>query len=277
MNRYPTVLTLVCVALLGLAPDAALSKKILLWNTLDSPEAIADSEKGPGGTLVGSSFAFEPGQFGNGYVRKSTGNNWVEFPRSIPEQLRSDGTVELWINPKVPKPVPFKYGAFGLLNGPYSPYDTGFRLYWGDGVSGNGLVADNTIVSTPNEPRQFVATPGVPFHVALAWDVGGIDGSADTIRVYRNGKVVNSTTGKWDPDDLRFAPLQLGWSPDGGGYDKFITDQIVVRDYAKTWYGDRFDATPTVPEPSTWAMGLGGGLLLLAARRTRRALAGRSA
>ncbi|MBN8510093.1 MAG: hypothetical protein J0L57_15965 [Burkholderiales bacterium] len=276
MNRNLTALTLVGLAVLGLTPGVVHAKKILLWNTLDSPEAIADSEKGPRGKVVGASFAFEAAQFGNGYVRKATGNNWVEFPRSIPEQLRSEGTVELWINPKVPKPVPYQYGAFGLLNGPYSPYDTGFRLYWGDGVSGNGLVADNTIVSTPNESRQFVATPGVPFHVALTWDVGGIDGSADTIRVYRNGKVVNSTTGKWGPDDLRIAPLQLGWSPDGGGYDKFITDQIVVRDYAKTWYGDRFDATPTVPEPSTLGMWFAGGLLLLAAPCTRRALAGRS-
>lgn len=259
------------------------AKKILLWNTLDSEHAVLNSEIGPNGTIVGRDFAFESGQFGNGYVRKATGDNWVEFPQSIPDQLHSEGTVEMSIVPKVPHPVPFESGAFGLLNGVYGPYH-GFRLIWGDGVTGLGLSADiDTIpgIFTTPEPQQFVATPGVPFHVALTWDVAGIDGSADTMRVYRDGNVVGSTTAIWDPDSpgvipghsgLTPDPLLLGWSPDGGGFDKFITDQIIVRDYAKVSYADRFDAVPSIPIPEaeTYVMLLAGlGVLGFMARRRK--------
>jgi hypothetical protein len=283
MNKYQTLLMIpLSVVLLGFAGGLQ-AKKILLWNTLDSEEAVLNSEIGPNGTIIGTAFAFESGQFGNGYIRKAIGDNWVEFPQSIPEQLHSAGTVEMWIVPKVPHPVPYEYGAFGLLNGPYSPYVLGFGLTWGDGVTGLGLTGAlySTVPTpfTPQEPQQFVATPGVPFHVALTWDVAGIDGSADTMRVYRDGNVVGSTTTTWDPDSpgvdpdnpgLTPYPLQLGWSPDGGGFDKFITDQIIVRDYAKVSYADRFDAVPSIPEPETYVMLLAGlGLLGFMARRRR--------
>lgn len=283
MNKYQTLLMIpLGVVLLSFAGGLQ-AKKILLWNTLDSEEAVLNSEIGPNGTIVGTEFAFESGQFGNGYIRKAIGDNWVEFPRSIPEKLHSAGTVEMWIVPKVPHPVAFEYGAFGLLNGPYSPYVLGFELMWGDGVTGLGLTgALPSTVPTPHtslEPQQFVATPGVPFHVALTWDVVGIDGSADTMRVYRDGNVVGSTTTTWDPDSpgvdptnpgLTPYPLQLGWSPDGGGFDKFITDQIIVRDYAKVSYADRFDAVPSIPEPETYVMLLAGlGVLGFMARRRK--------
>lgn len=282
MNKYQTLLMIpLGVVLLSFAGGLH-AKKILLWNTLDSEHAVMNSEIGPNGTIVGTEFAFESGQFGNGYVRKATGDNWVEFPQSILEQLHSAGTVEMWIVPKVPHPVAFEYGAFGLLNGVYGPYN-GFRLTWGDGFTGLGFGASiDSIVPTPHtgwEPQQFVATPGVPFHVALTWDVAGIDGSADTMRVYRDGNVIVSTTTTWDPANpgwdptnpgLTPDPLQLGWSPDGGGFDKFITDQIVVRDYAKVSYADRFDAVPSIPEPETYVMLLAGlGVLGFMARRRK--------
>lgn len=276
MKKYQALMIPLGIVLLSFAGGLQ-AKKILLWNTLDSEHAVLNSEIGPNGTIVGTAFAFESGQFGNGYVRKAIGDNWVEFPQSIPEQLHGEGTVEMWIVPKVPHPEPFEYGAFGLLNGVYGPYH-GFRLTWGDGFTGQGLSADldtylvRPYVFTPPEPQQFVATPGVPFHVALTWDTTGIDGSADTMRVYRDGNVVGSTTTTWDSGypGLTPDPLQLGWSPDGGGFDKFITDQIVVRDYAKVSYADRFDAVPSIPEPQTYAMLLAGlGVLGFMARRRK--------
>lgn len=274
MKKYQALMIPLGVVLLSFAGGLQ-AKKILLWNTLDSEQAVLNSEIGPDGTIVGKAFAFESGQFGNGYIRKDLGDNWVEFPQSIPEQLHGEGTVEMWIVPKVPHPEPYEYGAFGLLNGVYGPYG-GFRLNWGDGVTGLGIWADlDTIVPTPttsSEPQQFVATPGVPFHVALTWDTTGIDGSADTMRVYRDGNVVGSTTITWDPASpgLTPHPLLIGWSPDGGGYDKYITDQIVVRDYAKVSYADRFDAVPSIPEPQTYAMLLAGlGVLGFMARRRK--------
>ena len=130
MKKYQALMIPLGVVLLSFAGGLQ-AKKILLWNTLDSEQAVLNSEIGPNGTIVGTAFAFEAGQFGNGYIRKDLGDNWVEFPQSIPEQLHGEGTVEMWIVPKVPHPVPFEYGAFGLLNGGgYGPYN-GFRLTWG--------------------------------------------------------------------------------------------------------------------------------------------------
>jgi len=35
---------------------------------------------GPDGAILGSAFAFEPAQFGNGYVREAPGTNYITWP-----------------------------------------------------------------------------------------------------------------------------------------------------------------------------------------------------
>ena len=94
MKKYQALMIPLGVVLLSFAGGLQ-AKKILLWNTLDSEQAVLNSEIGPDGTIVGTAFAFESGQFGNGYIRKDLGDNWVEFPQSIPEQLHGEGTVEM--------------------------------------------------------------------------------------------------------------------------------------------------------------------------------------
>jgi hypothetical protein len=227
-----------------------------LWNKLGSGTEVIHSEFGPNGNIVGSSYAFEPAQFGNGYVRKATGDNYISFPSSVVDGITYRGTIEVWITPKVSQPIPYSYGIFGLIGDPYGwaflPSNPGsnISLTWGDGVSGLGLQGtvrfDNNVASTPPEPVQFVATPGVPFHAAISWDINGIDGTADTIRVYRNGQIVGSTTGAWNPNGAERHILILGYGPDSGGYNKFITDNIVIRNYAKTDFSDRFNENPGV-------------------------------
>lgn len=230
--------------------------EVLLWNKLGSPDEVLHSEIGPDGAIVGNDFAFEPAQFGNSYVRKAPGANYVTFPAALLDDLTERGTLELWINPKVPNPVPYQYGIFGLVGAPYGwaygalpqHHQYNIWLLWGDGVSGQGLLGgvrfDGQMAETPAEAAQFVATPGVPFHAALSWDIDGIAGTADTVRAYRDGQLIGSATNTWNPAGTERYDLTMGFGPDGQGYDKFIVDNLVIWNYAKTDFSDRFNEAP---------------------------------
>lgn len=230
------------------------SDGLVLWNKLGSDYEVTHSEVGENGTVVGTAYAYEAAKYGNGYVRKATGENYVEFPASVIHNLSYKGTIELWITPKVPNPVPYQYGFFALVgqpvSGPTVPINRGnVYLYWGDGVTGRGLYGgvrfDGSLAQTPSEPTQFVATVGEPFHAAIVWDIDGIDGTNDKVRVYRNGVVVGSTTDSWNPDGTLLEDrFRLGQGPDGQGYDKFISDNIQIWNYAKTDFSDRFTESP---------------------------------
>ncbi|MFO1419170.1 MAG: LamG-like jellyroll fold domain-containing protein [Methylotetracoccus sp.] len=221
---------------------------VVLWNKLGSEYEVTHSEIGPNGTIVGNSFAFEPVQFGNGYVRKASGDNYVIFPRSLLSGIRRRGSMALWITPKVTSPVPFQYGVFGFVSAPYTNLEVNFGLWWGDTVTNKGLtviVYSDLPAVYAEEPAQFFATPGLPFHVAMSWDLDGIEGTTDTLRAYRDGKLVASTSGKWNPN-FSGGDIFLGVSPDAGGYDKFVTDNLVIWDYAKTDFSDRYSESPSI-------------------------------
>jgi hypothetical protein len=121
---------------------------------------------------------------------------------------------------------------------------------WGDTVSGgNDLLGDVNFGSGPGAnavsygPR-FAATPGTPFHAAMAWDIDGIDGSSDTIRVFRDGVLITKTSSKWNPSGDPRPDFVLSNNPDGEGYDKYVIDNLVLYDYAKTDFSDRFNEDP---------------------------------
>jgi hypothetical protein len=121
------------------------------------------------------------------------------------------------------------------------------------GVTGTGLYGgvrfDDSLAETPSEPTQFVATVGVPFHAAICWDINGIDSTDEKVRVYRDGVVVGSTTTPWNPGGTDLEDnFKLGMNPDAQGFDKFISDNIIVWNYAKTNFSDRFNETPSTFE-----------------------------
>ncbi len=224
---------------------------VVLWNKLGSDQEVQLGEIGVGGIIVGSDYAYEPALFASGYVRTNAGS-WLEFPATVLNGLRQRGAVELWITPKVPEPVPYVYGFFALLgqSDANHPANRGHVwLIWGDGVTGRGFVGgvhfgDDATGSIPaitqNEPAQFVATPGVPVHAAIVWNIDGIDKTPHTVRVYRDGALVGWTSNNWVEDGTRAQTIILGVSPDAG-YDRFITDNIIVYDYPKTDFSDRYE------------------------------------
>lgn len=254
-------IAIVLFVLIGM--NVANADEAVLWNTFDSDQAILSSEIGPGGKIVGSAYAYEHAGFGNGYVRKATGDNYVAFPASLVDLLTHRGTMELWITPKVPNPVAYDSGIFGLIGAPYGwaflPTDVGkdaIFLVWGDGVTGQGFYGgvnfDGTQVYTDPESVQFSATPGVPVHAALSWDINGIDGTEDTIRTYRDGNIVGRTKDAWNPSGQNRNMIITGYGPDSNGFDKFIVDNLIIYDFAKSDFSDRFQESPpdTVQAPS---------------------------
>jgi len=218
---------------------------LVLWNKLGSESEVENSEIGENGAIVGTEYAFEPAKYGNGYVRKAIGSNYITFPQTILQNMKSRGTIELWINPKVTNPVAFSYGVFPLLG---NTFGTNSHVYiaWGDGETGVGIYGSVNFdgvghTTAPPYESQYVATIGVPFHIAICWDVDGIDETSNTVRVFRNGELINTSDETWDANDTthNYDGFTLGMGPDIGGYDKYIVDNIKVWDYAKTDFSDR--------------------------------------
>jgi len=219
-------------------------ENLVLWNKLDSDYQVENSIVGEDGEVVGASYTYEDAQFGKGYVRTAIGSNYITFPQNILQNMKEKGTVELWINPKQPNPVAHSYGVYALLGNIFGTNSHAY-IAWGDGTSGTGIYGsvnfDGTGISTPFESTQFVATVGTPFHVAICWDVNGIDGSSNTVRLYRDGSLIGSNDTTWDHlnTTVNYDGFKLGMSPDGEGYDKFIVDNIKVWNIAKTDFSDR--------------------------------------
>jgi hypothetical protein len=235
----------------GSAPltfDVAGATGLVLWNKLGSDYEVTHSEIGLNGTVVGGAYAYESARFGGGYVRKDVGLNYVSFPASLLDALTERGTIELWINPKVPVPIGWESGDWGLIGNPYGHYGVSDKfniaVIWDAPPDKSGFLGivgfDQAGVGTPGEPSQYFATAFTPFHVAISWDIAGIDGSADTIRVYRDGEVVSSSTEAWNPSGTDRYDIILGYGPDWDGKDKFISDNIKIWNYAKTDFSDRF-------------------------------------
>jgi hypothetical protein len=56
--------------------------------------------------------------------------------------------------------------------------------------------------------------------------------------------VVGSTTAHWNPAGAFLYDIVLGFSPDSGGYDKYITDNLLIWNIAKTDFSGRFEEDP---------------------------------
>ncbi len=218
--------------------DTLYNDNLILWNKLGSNEEVLASNVGENGELVGTGHNFETAKYGNGYVRTNT-SSYVKFPDTVLESCRSEGTLEFWVDPKVTNPTAYQYGAFMLVGYSINCANTMAFVRWGDGTTGNGISGginfDGTIHKTPEESSQFVATVGTPFHIALVWDVDGIDGTDETIRLYRDGVVIGTSTDIWDDDaSVIYDNFYIGTGPDSEGYDKYIMDNIKVWNTTKT-------------------------------------------
>jgi hypothetical protein len=142
-------------------------------------------------------------------------------------------------------------GIFGV-----QPYDgdasyNSILAYWSDGFTGYGglqfEIRDTAgIIHPANDLGWDAVTVGAWVHMAFVWDLSGIEGSSDRLRIYRDGQLVakNSTAFSGVFNSNKTVKI-LGHH----AYSRFsqptaYLDNLVVYDYAKTDFSDRFDESP---------------------------------
>ena len=126
-----------------------------------------------------------------------------------------------------------------------------FDLNWpgaepGQRVSASAWTPDFS--AAPGGAYDF--SDGTLMHFGFVWDASGIDGGPDTLRIYVNGSIAATSTETW-PTEPAFDPyLYVGSMSNCDPWDTFynavkgVTDNLVIWNYAKTDFSDRFDENP---------------------------------
>lgn len=261
---------------------------VLFWNKLGSKDEIANSEIGPGIQLTSYKIAdweqaqILPAQFGDGlFVNQSTDEGWANDGGNFFAVNLNDagvtpekGTIEFWFSFKYDSSVHNHALFFGVkdklsdhfrksknntnvwMNAGWNGWDYGSygKRFWF--AIGHASDASYAIAYTPDFSAapggQLEFNAGTVFHLACAWDINGIDGTQDTIRLYVNGNMEASdqtiwtTTGGFDPY------LYLGSFPNYGSiWDHYynavkgITDNFIIWSDARTDFSHRFNEDPT--------------------------------
>jgi len=234
--------------------EAFSAARLVMWNKLGSEQEVQNSAFGPdlefyegsSGNDVEAERSYPAGRFGEGisidgsYANLDYVHNLVL--NSTEGVLDPDqGCAECWVYMEA-LPVGFSHGMYRFFGG-----DSGLDEIVGLCAGNNGTTEPHLFAFAAfNGTRQSAYAPmtGIVateewIHVAGVWNRTGIDGSADTVRLYLNGQVIAATNAS-----------DWGTSPDGqidicGGNDaniagKFKMDNLKVWSYAKTDFGDRF-------------------------------------
>ena len=264
LRRAPAFWSLVVSFALGsgLAGDArAQGGHVTFWNRLEGGTAFVASEIGPdlypwdprddgptGTNDVGGPPRFVPGRFGNA-VTMGPGDYYsmarvhglvLRGVSSVAKPER--GTIAVWYKERQ-RPVPFQHNLYKLFDGGFgleSPLQLANNA---ENALGNLSFAvifggEHNVVHVPFAPPldEWV-------HVAAVWDRGGIEGTEETARVYVDGVAVGAiTTATWG------STFQENRADIAGGGDfmenMFALDDLILYDYAKTDFSDRFQERP---------------------------------
>jgi len=243
----------------------AQSDGVILWNRLGSDAEVMNSEIGAGFGIHADSLGgvlYVPGKFGNALATTGGENGGGGYLTISPDLFypadRTRGTIEMWIQKRIQRFIPFQtplVAIFGdqLYDGPFGP--NSIMVYWSDGYSGlGGLEFDITDGSNNHHKANDLGWDDVPVgqwvHVAFVWDLAGIDGSVDTMRIYRDGVVVGSHTNPIPnvlDDSLIQVKLLTNHAYSRFGQPTAYLDNIIVWDQAKTNFCHRFNENPASP------------------------------
>jgi len=249
------------------APAAvhAHSGGVTFWNKLEGGSLGSPSEIGPdlyfydpnvdGRTdccdVIGN-VQFVPGKFGNA-ATLGPGSYFVTARvralvlHDVSTVLNPEhGTIAVWYNEKE-RPVGFAHNMYRIFDGGFgldSPVsiqrveDGGLRIEVRFGGPVNFLDTD------------FEQNLNEWLHIAGVWDRNGIDGTSDTVRLYVNGVQVGAIQSKsWGTG------FNSNRADIAGGQDlienKFAIDNLVIYDYAKIDFSDRFHENPVGQTVST--------------------------
>jgi VCBS repeat-containing protein len=223
----------------------------ILWNRLGSQEEVQNSEVGAnfqtraGVTFVdgvfGGALATEGGEVGGGgYL---TMNPDQFFPAE-----QTQGTVEVWMEKRIERFTPFGSPLLGIFgNQPYGGGYDSISAFWSDGFTGFGgiqfqIVDSSGAIHIANDLGWNEIPVGEWVHLGFAWDLNGIDGTEDKLRLYRDGVLVGKNTDTISGINSSAQEVRvLGHH----AYSRFgeptaYLDNLKVWGFAKTDFSDRF-------------------------------------
>jgi hypothetical protein len=249
-GRHVAVVTWLPAILITVAAPAGVNAdSLLLWNKLGSETEITHSEVGPnlafypGGSWpeVKATPGYVPGVFGGALTIAPGGYGVLDrlhnvVLNNVNTLLNPNrGTIEFWYR-QVQDPVAYESGiyrmfdgSFGLGSGFYFESHAYVGLSFGLSLGGHGT-------SVTNDIKPFT---GTWIHLAGVWDVSGIGGTTDKLRLYVNGDVVaSSVLAEWSGGTFGSAADICGGQDYAAG--RFAMDNLKIFDYAKTNFADRF-------------------------------------
>jgi hypothetical protein len=259
--------------------NTAKANSLVLWNRLGSNTEVLNSVVGPNLSFYSDSdpvsmaatTAYVPGMFGGAvtigpgdYFSTARVHNLVLNNANLyvnPEH----GTVEAWFKQNS-QPVDYSNGIYRLFDG-------GFGLGGGVGLesTASGLHFNMNFGGAFVDVGHDISTLNNTWiHVAGVWDRAGINGSADTLRLYVNGAMVASTT-QSDWGTTMFSPrVDIAGANDNAIVNAFDEDNLKLYDFAMTDFSHRFDENWVVPEPGSASVLAVGALVLFWRRRAQR-------
>ena len=269
---------------LGVSLGAQAADGVVLWNKLGSVAEAQNSEIGADFTIVEDQGVVifleeEESQFGGAMA--TTGGTANTGPaggylRMNPDDFfppdKTKGTVEFWVQKQLPEIVPYQTPMVRFFGNTF--YATGYASI----AAGWTEATPNTIQFDIYDgqawhtilDRGWGAVPVEKWvHLAFVWDGAGIDGGPDDLRIYRDGALVASHQGQFSQiGDFCCIGYICGESQcSSGGYEVRVLsnhegrrltgcdylygycpaaymDNLVVWDYAKTDFSDRFTEDP---------------------------------
>lgn len=249
----------------------AQSGNVVLWNKLGSDTEIANSESGSGFNIHSDSqggVLSVPGKFGNALATTGGNTGGGGYLSTNPNQFfptnKTRGTVVVWIQKKMDKFIPYVDGLIGIFG--FQPYDdqggeksySSIAAFWSDGVSTyfsqdwsqNGIefvIFDSSNKFHATRIQHWEKIPVDEWvHLAFVWDLSGIDGSIDKLRIYKDGILAGRNSDNFSGIWPSNAPVKIlgNHAYSRVGHPMAYLDNLIVYDYAKTDFSDRFNESP---------------------------------
>ncbi len=231
---------------------------LVLWNGLGGDDEVLNSFVGPDFEFyddppivhrnnVAGEVAYEPGVVGYCVTPAGTGY----YPAALIYNLElgnlqnvlntERGTIEFWYyqTGEIPTVV-YYYPVFRLFDGAFGLYPgVSLYLYTWDPAQPLRMVLRLYFMGSSceiNTEASFIPNH-TWVHIAGCWDRNGIDGTADTMRLYANNQLVGSATANnWGTTLGQRADVCGG----NGQYlpGKYKIDELKIWNYAKTNFTD---------------------------------------
>lgn len=265
MNRikHKTISAVTCLlVLLGLLTPVlsqAETGNVVLWNKLGANAEVSNSMIGEGFGIHSDTqggVLYVPGKFGNALATTGGEVGGGGYLTMSPDKFyapdRSKGTVAVWIQKRIQKFIPFQSPLLCIFG--CQPYDgvptPGIYAAWSDGYTWSGgmtfLIFDGQADHQINDLGWDTVPVGTWVHETFVWDINGIGGTTDRMRIYRDGLIVAKNSAAISRIFQDNYPVKiLGHH----AYSRFAQptaylDNLVVYDYAKTDFSDRFIENP---------------------------------